>query len=398
MLLLLKILFWISVLGLFHSYVLYPFILKISARRKRANQDCYRPTEHLPFVSVIMSIYNEEAVIQQKMESLLALEYPKDRLMIYIGSDHSDDATNAIMQAYVASTPQLRFHPFRVRRGKPGVVNELAQIAFDAHGQSEDHIFLMTDASVMLKKDTLFELIKHFKNEEIMLVDANMVNVGMNAQGISILENQYISKEVQLKNLESLAYGKMIGPFGGCYTIRSSHFSMIPDKFLVDDFYITMRAFEKGGKAINELKAICYESLPDDMQEEYRRKSRISAGNFQNLVTFRHLLYPMNNLSFAFFSHKVLRWLGPFFIIFAGISGLILSLSGNIIYQFLFVMMLAGGIGIPLLDYFFHQWKINILAFRAVRYFIVMNVALLEGFFKFIKGIKNNVWQPPKRN
>jgi cellulose synthase/poly-beta-1,6-N-acetylglucosamine synthase-like glycosyltransferase len=353
--------------------------------------------EDLPRVSVIMSVYNEEAVIKDKMESLLALDYPKEKLMIYIGSDHSDDKTNEILEVYQITESILRFHPFKVRRGKPGVVNDLAQIAFEERGKSQNHILLMTDASVMLEEETLFELVKHFKNEEIMIVDSNLVNIGLKSEGISVLENQYISSEVKLKNLESLVFGKMIGPFGGCYTIRSSHFSMIPDKFLVDDFYITMRAFEKGGNAINEMKAICYESLPDSMQEEYRRKSRISAGNFQNLLTFQHLLFKGNNLSFAFFSHKVLRWLGPFFIIFALISGLILALSGNNLYQLLFILIITGLIGIPILDFLLKKQNINIIAFRAVRYFVFMNIALLEGFFKFIKGVKNNVWQPTKR-
>ena len=398
MLLFFEILFWLSVLGLFHSYILYPLILKINARGKQANTTCFQKTDKLPPVSVIMSVYNEEDVIRDKMESLLALDYPKDRLHIYIGSDRSDDRTNEILKDYETKISNFSFHPFKVRRGKPGVVNDLAQIAFEKTGQSEEHIFLLTDASVILKEETLFELVKHFKNKDIMIVDSNMVNVGLKAEGISVLENQYISSEVSLKNLESLVYGKMVGPFGGCYTIRSSHFSMIPDKFLVDDFYITMRAFEKGGDAINEMKAICYEALPDDLWEEYRRKSRISAGNFQNLLTFRHLLFKGNKLSFAFFSHKVLRWLGPFFIIFAMISGLILSFYGNIIYQSLFLLMMVGGLGIPFLDFLLKKMNVNILAFRAVKYFVLMNIALLEGFFKFIKGIKTNVWQPPKRN
>lgn len=398
MLLFFKILLWGSLIGLFHSYILYPVILKIMAKNKKQNEICFDRNDDLPIVSVIMSVYNEESVIQEKMESLLALDYPKEKVKIYIGSDHSDDRTNEILDAFEKSTPYFNFQAFKTRRGKPDVVNDLATLAFKERGQTREHIFLMTDASVILKESTLFELIKHFKNEKIMIVDSNMVNVGMKNKGISKLEHQYISSEVGLKHLEGIAFGKMIGPFGGCYSIRSSHFSMIPDKFLVDDFYITMRAFEKGGDAINEMKAICYESLPDDMSEEYRRKSRISAGNFQNLTTFRHLLYRADKLSFAFFSHKVLRWLGPFFIIFAAISGFILSLSGNIFYQSLFLLMIVGGILFPLLDYLFNRLNINILTFRAIRYFVVMNIALLEGFFKFIKGVKNNVWQPPKRN
>lgn len=397
MLLSLQILFWISVFGLVHSYVLYPLILKLWATGKKQNDNCYKTNDPLPYVSLIMAVYNEEIVIRDKMEAIRNLDYPKDKLLLYIGSDCSDDATNEILKGIEYSDLNLRFFAFADRRGKPHVVNDLASYCFKENGQVENHILLMTDASVMLQSDTLFQLVKHFKNPEIMLVDTNMINSAGQDKGISKLEKQYISSEVHLKHLESLAFGKMIGPFGGCYAVRSSHFSMIPDKFLVDDFYITMKAFEKGGNAINEMDAICFETLPDDMSEEYRRKRRISAGNFQNLYTFQHLLWKGNSLSFAFFSHKVLRWLGPFFIIFVGLSCLILALHGNIVYQILLVLMTIVLIVVPALDVLFKSLNINILPFRAVRYFVMMNTALLEGFINYLKGIRNNVWQPTNR-
>ena len=398
MLLFLEILFCGSVLGLLHSYVFYPLILKIWAKGKKSNTSFFDRQDKLPLVSIIMAVYNEEAVIKEKMESLLALDYPQDKLLIYIGSDFSDDKTNPILENYQKTVSNLRFHPFSQRRGKPGVVNNLVEIAFSENQQSAEHILLMTDASVMLEPNTLFQLVKHFKNEEIAIVDSNMVNIGMRSKGISKLEKQYISSEVYLKNLESRAFGKMVGPFGGCYALRSTFFSEVPDTFLVDDFYITMRVFEKGGKAINEMEAVCYETLPDDMKEEYRRKSRISAGNFQNLLTFKHLLFKGNVLSFAFFSHKVLRWLGPFFIIFATISSLVLALCENNHYVALFGLLMGVLVLIPAIDFVSKLFGINMIIFRAVRYFLMMNMALMEGFFKFIKGIKNNVWEPPKRN
>ena len=123
----------------------------------------------------------------------------------------------------------------------------------------------------------------------------------------------------------------MIGPFGGCYMLRSNYFSKVPDNYLVDDFYIAMEVFRKGGLAINDLSAICTESNSSDILEEFKRKSRISAGNFQNLLTFKNLLWPpFSKLAFNFISHKVLRWLGPLFIATFTILGLILGLSGKI--------------------------------------------------------------------
>lgn len=399
MILFLKVLIAISCLCLLHSYVIYPFLLRLLSNNKKPNQQLFSREDDLPLVSVIMSVYNEESVIAEKLESLLSLNYPEDKLRIYIGSDCSADQTNDIIESFAKNHPMIRFFPFQKRQGKPGVVNELTRIVAEGEALTDAHIFLVTDASVMLAKDTLFHLVKHFKNPEITIVDANMVHTGMKAEGISKSENQYISGEVLLKHREGLVWGKMIGPFGGCYAIRSNYFSKVPDNFLVDDFYITMRVFERGGMAINELEAVCYEPVSHEMKEEYRRKSRISAGNFQNMSTFPHLWWPpFKQLNFAFFSHKILRWLGPFFLLIIVFGAGILYLADNIWYGFLFLLVTIGSGLVFVLDYLLKLLKINIMPLRSVRYFLVMNMALFEGFFKFLKGIRSNAWEPPKRN
>ena len=399
MILFLKILFVLCVLALLHSYLFYPLLLKVLSKGKKPNTIQFQPGESLPFVSVLLSVYNEEKVITEKIESLLQLDYPFDKLLIYIGSDCSSDETNPIIEGYVQKNKNIRFFPFQERRGKPGVVNELAEMATKEQQRAADHIFLLTDASVMLAKQTLWHLVKHFKNQKIVVVDANMTHTGMKAEGISKSEERYISSEVRIKHRESILWGKMIGPFGGCYAIRSNYFSRIPDNYLVDDFYITMRVFEKGGLAINDLDAICYEPVSHEIREEFRRKARISAGNFQNLLTFRQLWWPpFKALNFAFFSHKVLRWMGPFFLIGLCLSGGILWFFGNQWYGLLFVMIVLSGAIFSILDYFLHQFGINFFPLRSIRYFILMNVALLKGFINFINGITSNVWEPPKRN
>lgn len=397
--LVLEIMVWLSLLAILHSYLFYPLILRILAAGKKPDLQVFKGDAEFPLVSVIMSVFNEETVIGEKVESLLNLDYPKKKIHLFIGSDCSNDATNEIVSAYAKKNPQLHFFPFTQRRGKPGVVNQLVTEAEALHPRQENHIFLVTDASVMLTPLALKHLNKHFKRDQIVIVDAHMVHTGMKVAGISHAENQYISSEVQLKHLEGLVWGKMIGPFGGCYAIRSNHFSEVPPNFLVDDFYITMKVLEAGGSAINDLDAICYESVSHDIKEEYRRKSRISAGNFQNLSTFPHLWWPpFKILNFAFFSHKVLRWFGPFFLLILLLASGGLALAGNLFYLILFALLLLVIFGLPALDILLKNLNINFLHLRAIRYFIVMNVALLEGFFKFLKGIKNNVWEPPKRN
>ena len=167
----------------------------------------------------------------------------------------------------------------------------------------------MTDANVLFDKQTIFELVKHFKNSTIGLVDSKMQNIGIKKDGISFQEKTYISSEVSVKQRESLLWGAMMGPFGGCFAFRKNLWGEIPSHFLVDDFYLNMLILEKGFKSINEPKALVFEDVSNNLKDEFNRKIRISTGNFQNLFHFKHLLFDFSWVAFVFFSHKVLRWL-----------------------------------------------------------------------------------------
>lgn len=391
--------FWLSLLGILHSYLFYPVLLRWLSKGKKLNTLVYTEEDEWPQVSVIMSAYNEEQVIGQKMDSLLQLDYPDGKLSLYVGSDCSTDQTNAILERYSADNPNIHFFPYTSRRGKPGVINELADIALQEGGSGPEHLFIITDASVMMDPHCARALARHFKNPEIDVVDAHMIHIGMTEEDISRAEDEYISSEVQLKHREGLVWGKMIGPFGGCYALRANRFSKVPSNFLVDDFYITMKVFEQGGKAINDLEATCREPVSHEIREEFRRKARISAGNFQNLLTFTHLWWPpAGPLGFAFFSHKVLRWLGPFFMLAILFSSGLLALGDNLFYTLMFWVMAGALIFLPLLDALFNSLGINLLPLRGARYFVMMNLALLRGFINFIKGIRSNVWEPTKRD
>lgn len=398
MLLVLQIIFFICISGLVYAYLIYPLLMAFLARNHAAPTDFFKKDTEWPQVSVIMAAYNEEVVIKEKMQSLLNSDYPKNKLHIFVGSDCSKDQTNLIMDAFANENSSIHFYPFTERRGKPGIVNELAADAITKFGKGVDHIFLLTDASVILETFTIKNLVRHFKRSNVVLVDSNMLNTGIQSKGISRSEKQYVNAEVQLKNREGLLWGTMVGPFGGCYALRSDYYHEVPPKFLVDDFYIAFKALEKGGAAINDLEATCHESVPHNIKEEYRRKARISAGNYQNLRTFGHLLKkPFAPLGFSFLSHKVLKWMGPFFIIFSYISCGILAFSGNLMWRYLFIMQNVVLFGIPLFDFILQRLNIHLLLLRNITYFLVMNIALLEGFIKYINGIKNNVWEPPKR-
>ncbi|MBK9337808.1 MAG: glycosyltransferase [Lewinellaceae bacterium] len=427
-----QIIFWGSMLALLHSYVFYPLLMRFLARGKRPNAIIFTPDDpDLPVVSVLMSVHNEERVIGPKIYSLTKLNYPPEKLRIYIGSDCSTDRTNDLV-AHAFDIhfplPHAHFSLFPKRRGKPPVINDLAaraqadfeQIFHPALAKatagnpetlqpsnpkpsnqqpSPRHIFLLTDASVMLEPDTLYNLVRHFKNDRIGVVDANMRSEGLRVQGISRSEERYLSGEVGLKNREGLAWGMMIGPFGGCYAFRADLFEPIPPRSLVDDFWLVFRVLERGYQAINDLDAVCYEGATHRVADEYRRKKRIAAGSFQNLARFRRwVLPPVTRLGFAFFSHKVLRWFGGFFLLAILLSSGFLGLQDQA-FRVLFWLLLVGTAGVFVLNYIQNQLLSRpIILLKNIAYFLAMNIALTDGFFKWVRGIRDNTWQRTTRS
>lgn len=401
-------LFYLMLLGtgalaLGHSYVGYP--LYLWWRTRRLPPPATPPPlarDRLPRLTVLMAAHNEEAVIGRKLQGLVTQDYPSDRYRIMVGSDCSTDATNDILTRYAEEYSSLTFIPFRTRQGKPAIINQLAAAAVAEWGSGPDHLFVITDASVIPASEGLLRrMAAHFDDQpDLALVDTVILPTGLADEGISRSEQQYLSMEVRLKHWESRLWRYMIGPFGGCYALRSDFYTPVPDNFLVDDFYICMKAFERGGRAVNDPGAVCYESIPHDPWEEFRRKARISAGNFQNLKTFTHLWWPPAGLpNFAFFSHKVLRWLGPLWLLLmaTGQAGLLLR-GGNLFYWCLFLLWAGPLVLLPVLDLALRTLGRHWLPARHVRYFLLMNTALLAGFIRYVKGIRTNVWKPPKRH
>ncbi|MCY7409086.1 MAG: glycosyltransferase, partial [Chitinophagales bacterium] len=289
-------------LAVFHSYIFYPLLLKLFSRGKKQNEICFNNSHELPFVSVLLAVHNEEQVIERKIKTTLETAYPKNKLEFLIGDDSSTDATKEIVEGLANSFPQISFQQFNSRTGKAGIINSLSE---NAKGE----VLLLTDANVFFTEETIFQLVKHFKNQTIALVAGNIQPHELKHDGISKQESFYQSSENIIKFREGILWGAMMGAFGGCYAIRKDFFTPTPSKFIVDDFFITMAAIEKGGYAINELNAVCYEDISNLMKEEFRRKSRIATGNFQIISRFFNLLSPANGgIAFAFLSHKVLRW------------------------------------------------------------------------------------------
>ncbi|MCK9399704.1 MAG: glycosyltransferase [Bacteroidales bacterium] len=382
-----ELIFWIVVFLVLHTYVLYPLILRVFSAGRKGNSLVYERNEELPVVSVIISAHNEEACIKEKVQSIFAGFYPSEKFEVLIGSDHSTDKTGDIIRLLMKDYPTLKFFDFKERRGKGSVVNDLVQ-------KASGTILVLTDANVIFNGDTLFYLVRHFKNSMIGLVDTNMVNRGMKEEGISYQEKAYISREVWIKDHESRLWGAMMGPFGGCYAIRKEDYARVPANFLVDDFYINMRIFEKGKLAINDIRAIVFERVPDELKVEFHRKVRIGTGNFQNLRKFWRLIFT-SRYGFAFLSHKVIRWFSPFFLLTALATNIFLAFGSRFYLWILFCHLSIYFI--PLIDWALKKLNIYIGPFRLATHFLSMNTALFIGFFRSLGKVRSGVWERTER-
>lgn len=389
MMIVFEILFFLSLILLFHSYVLFPIILSFFSINKKQNEIIYLKSDDLPTVSILLAVYNEELVIEEKILSTFKTSYPINKIKFLIGSDASTDKTNEIIEKYKNQFP-IQLEVFPGRTGKSGIINKLADLA-------DSEIFILTDANVFFNEETIYQLVKHYKNTDIAQVGGNIINPIVKKDGISYQEKSYLSRENLIKYQEGVIWGSMIGAFGGCYSIRATNYTPVPKNFLMDDFYISMSVFEKNKKAINELDAQCLEDVSNKIEEEFRRKVRISAGNFQNLNRYKALLWPpFTGLAFCFMSHKVLRWFGPLFLILSLVSALILSLQSNFyLYSALILCLMFVS---PLIDKALKAMGLHIRILRFATHFILMNFALFKGLIWYMNGVESNVWKPTQRN
>lgn len=373
------------------TYIIYPAAVLSCAklyRRRKARRGVKQYTAPMPFVSVIMSLYNEEKVTAAKMRSMLDSDYPADLTEFIIGSDGSTDGTDMIMTELALTDSRLRFIPHEQRSGKAAMLNDLVSSA-------RGDVLIITDANVIFAPDTVRHLAGQFHESGIGLCDATVIPLTLGQSGITRQENFYGRFETALKRAEGDLWGAMPGPYGGCYAVRRELFPLMPDNTLVDDLFVGLTVLRSNYRSVNIPEALVYEDTQPDMKGQFRRRVRIAAGSFQNL--FRFGPFPSRRLSAssAFLSHKIMRWLTPLLLVMFFMTTVILSNRSGfyiclIAVQLIFIILSA-------LDLMLDRYGRTIRYQRYITQFLLMNAALAAGFVKALRGIKSGIWEPTKR-
>lgn len=385
-----QILFFVTAYLMLHTYFIYPLLLLLFSKNKTiVTPYQYQLNDNLPEIAVICAAYNEEGVIAQKIESTFNSSYPQEKITFYIGTDACSDNTANIIKHYQAIYPSLKLIEFIERNGKINIINNLCSLA-------QAPVLIMTDANVYFKENTFFELVKNFKDADVKMVCGNINKRALNTETVTKNELQYFNYENFLKNSESKLWNLVIGAEGGCYALRKENYSEIPSNYTVDDFFITCKVLSIKGKILFEEKAVVFEDIRADTQGEFRRKARIATGNFQNLVYFKNLAFNLfSKTGFAYISHKVLRWLTPFFFIL-NLTCCMFLMNKYFLFKYLFIAEIFLLL-FPLLNKLCIKTGIKIKLLISITHFVIMNFALFIGFIRYCKGVNNSVWQPVKR-
>ncbi len=294
--------FWVALALLAYVYVGYPLLAWVRAG-VHASSVKRMPSE--PRVTVIVVAHNEAQRIERRIENLLSLDYPREKLEIVIASDGSTDETVSRGKYFEAAG--VRVLSFDNRRGKAAVLNDVVP---SARGE----IVVLADARQRFDAGTLRALVADFGDPRVGAVSGELViRSRANDTGSTIAAGAsfYWRYETFIRRNESRA-NSTVGATGAVYAIRRELFERMPDDTLLDDVLIPMKIISRGYRVIFEPGARAYDLAAASPRQEFVRKVRTIAGTFQLFARERWLFNPLrNSVWFETLSHKGLRLLTP---------------------------------------------------------------------------------------
>lgn len=299
----LEILFWTFSALIVYTYAGYPLALYLVSRffSKEIKKGNFEPR-----ISIVMSAFNEEKFIEEKLLNLLELDYPRDKVEILVGSDGGLDETDRIVSKF--DDPRVRFFRFVKNRGKPHVLNGLVQEASGA-------VIVFTDARQRMDPLCLRKLAENFNDPEVGCVSGELYFEETRGSGVAKGMDAYWKYEKFLRKKES-EFGSMLGATGAIYAIRKRLFRPVPHEVLVDDMFIPLAIIEKGYRAVFESGAKAFDQVSVKAGQEIKRKIRTLAGNYQIFSLYPGLFVPFRSpVAWQIFSHKFMRLMVPFFLI-----------------------------------------------------------------------------------
>lgn len=382
--------FWISLGILFYTYAGYGLLLLIYLRTRPASKKApmARVRADLPGVTMVVAAYNEAEGIARKVENSLALRYPPGKLDFIFVSDGSTDQTAAILDSYQG----IRHFHQPERKGKVHALNRVMK-------EVNAPIVVFTDANAILNEDALEWMVRHYEDPSVGGVAGEKKVVGRKPSTAGSGEGVYWKYESSLKKIDAEFYS-IVGAAGELFSIRTRLYEPMKDDTILDDFYQSLRLCLKGYRIAYEPNACATEAPSASIAEEYIRKVRISAGGFQAMVRLRALFnpFPHFRLSFLYFSHRVLRWaICPIALILLLVSNFLIDIYGAGFFYIAFLWSQLAFYVLALVGWILALLKRPGRAYSPLFYFLFMNIAVIQGFMRFLRGRQTVNWVKSRR-
>lgn len=375
-----KILFWISIFMIFWANIGYPIsILILGKIIKRKNKTIVNNEKS---ISIIITAHNEEKIIQQKLENVISLDYPKEKVEIIVTSDNSTDKTNEIVKEFIKNHPKenIKLYKVKKRMGKTNAQNEAVKIA-------QNDILVMTDANAIIKNDAIKELVKSF-SENISYVTGKLEYINGDLSETSNSEKQYWDLDTKIRDIESNIQTITAGN-GALYAcIRKEYYNFKPIQ--CHDSAMPLYYALNGKRAIANHKAIAYEKAGENTKDEYKRKVRMSRIVLSSILPSIKILNVFKYKWFTYFylGHRTSRYLLWFNHIMLLITNLVLYNQGKIyiislIFQSIFYIIAIAK----------QLTNLNNKIINIIYYYCMTIIAQTKGVINTIIGKNNPFWE-----
>jgi cellulose synthase/poly-beta-1,6-N-acetylglucosamine synthase-like glycosyltransferase len=375
-----EMVFWASVVFIFYVYFGYPLALALLSvtgghRVKKGNI--------VPKVSFVITAYNEEKRIKEKIENTLKQDYPKEKLEIIVASDCSTDTTDDIAKMYSAQGVKLVRAPERM--GKENAQKYAVDV-------STGDILVFSDVATILQVDGVSNIVRNFNDPAVGCVSS--IDRFVDKDGQLSGEGAYVKYEMFLRGLETRV-NTLVGLSGSFFAARKE----VCRDWAVDlqsDFNTLLNAVKMGLRGVSDPESVGYYRNIVDEKKEFERKVRTVLRGISVFMKSLYLLNPLKYglFSWQFFSHKLCRWLVPFAMIFCFISNAFLVPYSRM-YLFVFVIQSAFYV-----IAWFGIWT-NMFAARQYlkvpSFFFLVNLSILHAWFRYFRGEQVVRWTPSER-
>ncbi len=377
------ILFWVSLALITYSYVGYPLLTIFISFfiRKKVNT-----AEIVPFVSLLITAYNEETDIEAKLKNSLGLDYPKDKYEIIVASDSSTDTTDDIVRSYENNKAGVRvvLHRVEGRYGKTAVQNSAVNVC-------KGEIIIFSDAASIYKHDAIRAIVRNYADPTVGAVSGMYKYI--NKKGSSVgyatilfwaLENFIKSRQTKIKTIT--------GCCGCIYSVRKDLYTPLPAT-IISDLVEPLTILQKGYRIIFEPAALAFEETTEKTEEEFKMRIRVIVRGMNGMLFVRKLFNPFRYpfVSMQLISHKVMRWLVPVFCIVVFASSLFLAINSPLFSIFLTLQLIFYSLAI--IGCFLEKKGIHMKIFYLPLYFCIVNIASLISMFKVLMKENIVIWQ-----